>query len=426
MKVKICILVLLLMCNVVTYAQIDIMLPATSEQIILTPQKEKAVYDSLSNAKLIGKTEYEHLIGQKVLFIPYDNDKRDIRIKKDYNVKKEISKKEAKYREKNHLSFFVENKRYYIESYEEESVSIPTINGKYFTIIGYSNSYSSFDWDGGGYKFELKMEGDTTNTVYKCRFNHYNSSEVINSTFIVVGYFEKMREKYENKDFVLLMNDNYHSDKINLINTKTHRRPTEIDNYSIWHCSKISVFPNINNTYTTSRASRIVLIMENEKYGQHYTNLDNIVKSYSSNQTTISTYATTNGSFLLKEYYDELLVKKQELEERQKKEVAEVAKRKRAEAAKKQAEKEKKQAEEEKKREERKQELINKYGEKLGTDISYGIVRIGMTKEQCREAWGDPMDINTTTTLYGTHEQWVYYGYKYLYFDGDILTTIQK
>lgn len=53
-------------------------------------------------------------------------------------------------------------------------------------------------------------------------------------------------------------------------------------------------------------------------------------------------------------------------------------------------------------------------------------VYIGMTKEEVlAEGWGRPIDINKTTTTYGVSEQWVYYDYKYLYFEDGILTTIQ-
>lgn len=60
-----------------------------------------------------------------------------------------------------------------------------------------------------------------------------------------------------------------------------------------------------------------------------------------------------------------------------------------------------------------------------GTILS-GKVRVGFTKEMCRFAWGSPYDINRTTTAYGTHEQWCYSGYNYLYFDGNTLTSIQN
>lgn len=52
--------------------------------------------------------------------------------------------------------------------------------------------------------------------------------------------------------------------------------------------------------------------------------------------------------------------------------------------------------------------------------------KIGMNKlEVQNSSWGSPKKINKTTTAYGVHEQWVYSGYKYLYFDNGILTSIQ-
>jgi len=54
-------------------------------------------------------------------------------------------------------------------------------------------------------------------------------------------------------------------------------------------------------------------------------------------------------------------------------------------------------------------------------------VRIGMTQQEVLNSnWGKPEDVNTTTTAYGTSEQWVYDGYKYLYFEDGLLTTIQE
>jgi hypothetical protein len=75
-------------------------------------------------------------------------------------------------------------------------------------------------------------------------------------------------------------------------------------------------------------------------------------------------------------------------------------------------------------------ELKNKYLE-LKTQQEKAIkktqgVRLGMTKQDVRDSsWGKPKDINRTITEYMTYEQWVYDGYKYLYFEDGILTTIQ-
>lgn len=55
---------------------------------------------------------------------------------------------------------------------------------------------------------------------------------------------------------------------------------------------------------------------------------------------------------------------------------------------------------------------------------------IGMTAEQILEStWGEPSDINRTTTRYGASEQWVYNTYsgtKYIYLDDGIVTAIQE
>ncbi len=53
-------------------------------------------------------------------------------------------------------------------------------------------------------------------------------------------------------------------------------------------------------------------------------------------------------------------------------------------------------------------------------------VTIGMTMQEVLDSsWGKPRSINKTTNANGTHEQWVYGG-GYLYFDGEVLTTIQN
>jgi len=51
---------------------------------------------------------------------------------------------------------------------------------------------------------------------------------------------------------------------------------------------------------------------------------------------------------------------------------------------------------------------------------------IGMTEAQVRNStWGSPEKINRTTTANRVSEQWVYAGYRYIYFDDGIVTAIQ-
>jgi hypothetical protein len=74
----------------------------------------------------------------------------------------------------------------------------------------------------------------------------------------------------------------------------------------------------------------------------------------------------------------------------------------------------------------RKAELTRKYGASNAEIILQGKIRIGMTKNMCRDSWGEPDDINKTITSYGTNEQWVY-GYSYVYFDENgQITAIQN
>lgn len=87
---------------------------------------------------------------------------------------------------------------------------------------------------------------------------------------------------------------------------------------------------------------------------------------------------------------------------------------------------EKRAAEEAKKLQAHKNYLIKKYGKENAILILDGQVRIGFTKEMCIEAWGEPYNINRTITRNVIYEQWVYNLDCYLYFEGNILTTIQN
>jgi hypothetical protein len=51
-----------------------------------------------------------------------------------------------------------------------------------------------------------------------------------------------------------------------------------------------------------------------------------------------------------------------------------------------------------------------------------GKVRVGMTVDQCRMAWGEPDRISRNKT----HEQWVYPSGNRLYFDGEVLKSIHQ
>lgn len=65
-----------------------------------------------------------------------------------------------------------------------------------------------------------------------------------------------------------------------------------------------------------------------------------------------------------------------------------------------------------------------KFGAANWNTILTGKVNVGMNKEMCLLSWGEPEDINETTTAGNKSEQWVYPD-NYLYFDNGKLTAIQ-
>lgn len=56
-----------------------------------------------------------------------------------------------------------------------------------------------------------------------------------------------------------------------------------------------------------------------------------------------------------------------------------------------------------------------------------GGFKLGMSQKRVLASnWGEPRDVRRTTGRFGVHEQWVYGGGRYLYFENGVLTTIQE
>ena len=52
---------------------------------------------------------------------------------------------------------------------------------------------------------------------------------------------------------------------------------------------------------------------------------------------------------------------------------------------------------------------------------------VGMTADEVKQStWGEPKKINKSTYSWGTSEQWCYSGYRYVYLDNGIVTSIQE
>lgn len=127
-------------------------------------------------------------------------------------------------------------------------------------------------------------------------------------------------------------------------------------------------------------------------------------KEYSSAQTTLLKYKDLGNQTILDMYNSATNeIKRIEAEEKAKEEAERKAK------------------EEQEAREKAKKEAEEKARKKREG------VRLGMSKQDVLDSsWGKPDHINKTTTRYGTHEQWVYGGGNYLYFEDGILTSIQN
>lgn len=214
-----------------------------------------------------------------------------------------------------------------------------------------------------------------------------------NFKWVVLGYYEKMKSLYVNKDFVYLGNKgyvSYYEKQDHFINLETDTVTKNIKTGTVWTCVDIQVKPRRKDDgmYTDKR-SPIVLIFNNPQYGKHYCYIENnegkpYKNIYEEKMPLVC------GKFQLKSYYDNARA------------LSIAAKNK------------------------RKADLTKKYGASNANLILQGKIRIGMTKSMCIDSWGSPSDINKTTGSFGVHEQWVYGLGSYVYFENGVITTIQN
>lgn len=360
-------------------AQISIMEVKEKE-----PQKNTSSYDSLSNVK---NYPYEHLVGQELLFMGNQN-----------------ASLYAKFR--------------YFDNFWEECKR--DFSGQYFKLIGIEKKRIL---NRGTLPFWIMEHTDTGEKFYVelDRVVHQeNVANRDNKEWLVVGHYEKIKQLYLNKDFVLVNNveEDYTHDGFFIYgsNTPVQKLPGKLR--TIWKCTEVSA----KKTADKKRCSPIVLVFENPEHCKYYIYNEQMDfgwerrGGYADNLFS-KTYIKKYGSpklalerFIEKNEYDRIY----ELDKNIRSTQAKIAAKKREAESKLRNER----------NEQRKKELIGKYGEENGVRVYNGQIFLGMTKQMCIDAKGNPQKINKTTTIYGTSEQWVYYGL-YLYFENGILTTIQ-
>lgn len=267
--------------------------------------------------------------------------------------------------------------------------------------------FDSFDFPVGDYYFiknvtiykhsSLKkycvFELENTKTHEIVSFENYNTN--YNANWVVLGYYEKQKEKYIGKEFVYINLARKTVDGLFSLDADTVT--AGIEKESVWKCVDVAVKIRTASMWKYEHDDNrcpVVLVLDNPKYGKHYCYIEDKFGWHFDDEKEIykaSSYGLPLicGKFIDKASYDHILA----LNAQQK-----AQKRK---------------------------ELTRKFGKTNADLILDGIIEIGMTKEMCREAWGEPDEINTTITAYGTTEQWCY-GFSYVYFKGNRITVIQN
>lgn len=344
------------------YAQINFVSAKSKDDTIMER------YDSLSNIQthlFEGKQSYKHLIGQTLVYAYQDHSDMS-RFKKNGHI-----------------------------------CSKPEIGSKFEVLDVLPKGMRE-------QSETLLLRGIEDGNSYTCTIN--NNSNYI---WVVLGYYEKVEKTYVGQTYVYKDAFPYFpvdkESKNGIIKFSTDEAIVDIRENTVWSCSGIAIKERSGSrdSWFLDKRCPIVLIFENEEYGKCYCYIEDGTGNF---------WGTDKKSLFLSKFesYDIFLSEKNKKKQAEIKK--EVERKKREERLK---------AEITQKEKERKIRIESAYGEYDSKLILAGKVRIGMTKDMCREAWGDPNRINTTITINGTSEQWVYERKGYLYFIDGKLTSIQ-
>ena len=222
--------------------------------------------------------------------------------------------------------------------------------------------------------------------IQLCVTNKHNGESTIisgkaselNERYIVLSHIEKLKDSLVGKEYVYQYDGGSYGSPIKQVGS--NNKMTEVPNKTIWKCIDVCAQLQLGNSVLYSANPFIVL--QNDKYGQGYCYFSTTFN----NEDPVFVYRMTE-----KQEYD--------------------AKNKADQKAK----------------QERINKLSAKYGKYYAKLIAEGKVVRGMTKEMCKESWGEPDDINVSIGSWGRHEQWVYgeIHSSYLYFENGKLTAIQ-
>lgn len=420
-----------LFCSSKTFGQITVRETNIQERAVIKPK----IFDSLSNfTQQKDLISYKQYIGYKLYFIPDSKkyksqhepgdtlinylftDKQIVLTKpgkipfddiylsavyKDQKVRK--THKEQYEKEKNRYNETIDKEStnayspYYVhESTDKSNGKIKgwvatdpkTVSGKYFTILDiqaqkygdkkYSKLESLADLDWRASLRVILKNDQTKDTLY---WQIDQARNIPNYPFMMVPYFAKQKQLYLNKR--LVATKDFSSPVID-INTA---QPITIKSGDVFTCSEISFADTEKSKYLAP-----MYFLKNDK----------------GNEVSFILGAFENESFLTENEFLRREAEKKKLDEQRKKEALEHEKRQAQELL------------------AYRNECIKKFGANMGAMVSQGNVALGMTKDMCLYAWGNPIDVNTLQTTGKTTEQWVYNWGTYLYFENGTLKTIQN
>lgn len=201
----------------------------------------------------------------------------------------------------------------------------------------------------------------------------------LNDNWIVMKHLEYLRDSLTGREYIYQHEKDSYGSPIRQIGS--NKQMADVPTKTIWKC--IDVQSQVQVGSNVFYSANPIIVFQNEEYGQGYC------------------YLTSTGN-KEKPVFGYLMTDKQEHEAKIKAE--------------------------QKAKQERINKLSAKYGKYYAKLIAEGKVVRGMTKEMCKESWGEPDDINVSIGSWGRHEQWVYgeiYS-SYLYFENGKLTTIQN
>ena len=249
-------------------------------------------------------------------------------------------------------------------------------NGSYYKLVNEENGDTIYYYTQASSQFTLKDR-------YK-----------MTPPLLVVGYIEKLKTDYLDKEFVLLYKD--FNKKGQIDNITGHS--IDFTTSSEWKCTKITLADCEDYMY-----QKITFLLDNS----------------TGNEIAID-FEMLKKNFVQKEKY------LKQIEDEREKVANEKAEQERIERVKANEEKQGKLAEmkrtdniikekiaSEEIRQKRTEDLVKKYGKEFGSIIADEQVKIGMSKEMCTASLGKPIDVNKQNSVL---EKWIYKN-KNLYFD---------